>query len=169
MEAEFSELILADDAKEVGRRYGEALSDPARTRVLGAELEELAEGFVDSQDEDVIPDMDYSDESLMRLDDLLSDLLMSIGDEDDGDGAGADLETLEPVIIDMGSYLAKVIHDNLGGQWRFRHDLMNASLYFERLKLECFPFHQVMKRIARGEEDSLMEFYENLVERLCAD
>lgn len=163
----FSEIVLTDDGPEVERRYGHMLTDPVKIEFIGGEVEDLAERFAGQQDPDIVSDIDFTDESLERIDALLNQWLLD-QDEEEVDEAG-NPEVLEPVIIDVGSYLARVIHENLGGQWRFRRELVNTSLYFGRLGLECFPYHQVMKRIALGPDESLSQFYENLVNCLCND
>lgn len=75
-------------------------------------------------------------------------------------------EELAAIALGWGAYLGEVIRNVLGGQWVLRSDAEHASLSFERLGLEFFPVHAVIRRFMLGPSASLETEYEKLVEIL---
>lgn len=75
-------------------------------------------------------------------------------------------EELASIALGWGAYLGEVIRNVLGGQWVLRSDAEHASLSFERLGLEFFPVHAVIRRFMLGPSASLETEYEKLVEIL---
>ncbi len=77
-------------------------------------------------------------------------------------------EELATIALGWGAYLGEVIRNALGGQWVLREDPEHVSLNFERLGLEFFPVHAVIRRFMLGMDASLEAEYERLVETLTA-
>lgn len=77
-------------------------------------------------------------------------------------------EELATIALNWGAYLGEVIRNVLGGQWVLRQEPEHVSLYFERLGLEFFPVHAVLRRFMLGMDASLEAEYERLVETLTA-
>ncbi len=75
-------------------------------------------------------------------------------------------EELATISLGWGAYLGEVIRNVLGGKWVLRADSEHASLYFERLGVEFFPVHAVIRRFMLGIDASLEAEYERLVETL---
>ena len=163
-----AELLLSGDVAEIASRYGQAMADARQVRAVEGQVEEVAEEFISRQEEDVVGGLDYTDESLLTLDEIVAGELDSI-DIDPDAYEEPDLEALEPMVVDLGSYLAKTIKENLGGEWRFRQELTHTSIAFPRLGLEVFPYHVAQRRITESAEFSLFDFYEQLVEKLVGD
>jgi hypothetical protein len=75
-------------------------------------------------------------------------------------------EELASIALGWGAYFGEVIRQTLGGRWILRSDEEHASLSFERLGLEFFPIHAVIRRFMLGLDASLEAEYERLVETL---
>ncbi len=75
-------------------------------------------------------------------------------------------EELALIALGWGAYLGELIRNALGGQWVIRADAEHVSLSFERLGMEFFPVHAVIRRFMLGMDASLEAEYERLVETL---
>lgn len=102
-------------------------------------------------------DLDYSEESLDELEVLIGELWH---------GEPIEEEALEAIVANWGAYLGLTILQNIGGEWTFRKDLEHASIHFPRTGMEIFPMHKVRRRLVLGPQESLVDFYEDLIEDL---
>jgi len=75
-------------------------------------------------------------------------------------------EEMASIAVGWGAYLGELIRNVLGGSWVLRPDAEHVSLNFERVGVEFFPVHAVIRRFMLGEEASLEAEYERLVESL---
>ncbi|MDB6031799.1 MAG: hypothetical protein JWM16_2137 [Verrucomicrobiales bacterium] len=101
---------------------------------------EMAKGIFDT-------DLDYSAESIAKLDQIVRD--------------GWPKEPpamLEPVVLGFGSYLGETMRHLHGGDWCYNEDL-GVHLDLAGKDIKVFPFNKVRKRFLNGEEDSLEFFY----------
>lgn len=167
-ESEIDDLAIAQlpilvASREAERLYGPPALGLGPNLALERELIELSEKaimelmalFGDEQLQ-----LDLSQESLEDLDRLASTAFEPPPDEQD---------VLDAMTANWGAYVGRVLHEQLGGQWRFRGDLDHASLHFPRLDVEAFPFHVARRRIRLGMGDSLGGFYEATVGALTED
>lgn len=91
--------------------------------------------------------VDYSEESIMRIDDLIN--------KGWPDGPPAMLET---TVITFGSYLGEAIRKNLGGQWGYSEE---EGYFLENVggRAKIFPFAKMAKRFTQGEDESISFYY----------
>lgn len=161
LDLEIEELIqISNNEDEVFRLYGDYVKDSKERISLEIKLDQLAESILHKLDESFVSDMDYSDESLETLEDLVDSAFQHVEKE------AIDFDLVEQVAIDLGSYFALTIIKSIGGEWRFRRDLVHSSIYFGSIQKECFPFHKLIKRLINGREDSICIFYNDLLDSM---
>lgn len=149
---------------EADARYGLAVAEPVRLMAFDREMAELAEkmiGEVMAVFDDTGIDLDYTEESLGELDDLIQAIWKDEPIEED--------EALDAIVSNWGAYFAQVIRQHVGGEWIFRQDLEHASIRFARAGFEIFPLHKLRRRLVLGEGESLTTYYERLLEDLSRD
>lgn len=149
---------------EADAQYGPAVTEGAALLAFNREMAELGDKMVAevmAVFDDTGIDLDYTEESLEELDDLI-DMIWA-------DSPITEEEAVEAVVANWGAYFGLTILHNLGGEWVFRKDLEHTAVRFPRLSLEIFPLHKVKKRMMLGKEEHLYNFYERLVDELTAD
>lgn len=139
--------------------FGSFISDLKEKARIEIYIEEISEKVINRIDESIVADFDYTDESLDSIENIISDGFWGTEDEIDPD-------LMEDLVMDIGSYLGITIINNLGGEWRFRSDLLHSSVYFKSIEAECFPFHRVSRRLLFGKDESLSDFYLSLLQIL---
>lgn len=161
LDLDIEELIqIANNEDEILRLYGDYVKDEKERISLEIKLEQLAESILHKLDESFVSDMDYSDESLETLEGLIDSAFQNAEKEE------IDFELVEQVAIDLGSYFALTTIKSIGGEWRFRKDLIHSSIYFGSIEKECFPFHKLIKRLINGKEESICVFYTDLLDSM---
>lgn len=158
-EENFIDFIKGDDDSR--SLYGDYIKDKKDIGHFEIKVEEISESVIGRVDESMVAEFDYSDESLEGLENVIDDAFKY--------EENIDFILVEDMIIDLGSYLGLTIINNLGGEWRFRSDLLHSSIYFKSIEAECFPYHRVARRLLQGKTESLSDFYVSLVQVLGAD
>lgn len=159
VEIDASTLIeISEDENEIYQIYGEYVKEKRERLSIEIQLEQLAESVLQKMDESAVADMDYSDESI----DLLENIIDSAFENSEKEYVDQDL--VDSISTDLGSYFGLTIIKSLGGEWRFRKDLFHSSIYFGSIDKECFPFHKLTKRLLYGKNESLSNFYSELLE-----
>ncbi|MNS21856.1 hypothetical protein D3C72_536330 [compost metagenome] len=158
--AQLPEFLFRNEADVL---YGDPVTGTPQNVSFEREIADLADEMITSttalfDDAGVL--LDYSEESLEDLERLATQLWPNPIEEQ---------EALDALLSNWGAYLGQAILENLGGEWTFRKDLEHASVHFPRTGLEAFPFHKMRKRLALGAEDSMVDFYEAIVEELTQD
>ena len=156
---EWEKVNLVDFIKgedETLEIFGVYIQDKKERNNIEANIEEVSEKILLRIDESLIADFDYSDESLEAMENIIDDGFRE-ADE-------IDPELIEDLVMALGSYLGLTILKNLGGEWRFRPDLVHSSVYFPSIESECFPFHRTARRLLYGKLESLPDFYTSLLE-----
>jgi hypothetical protein len=151
------EFLYRDEANVI---YGDPVVGTPQNVTFEREIADLSDEMVTSVMalfDDAGIDMDYSEESIDELDRLAAQLWPEPMEEE---------EALDAIVANWGAYLGQSLLENLGGQWTFRKDLEHASVHFPRTGMEAYPFHKVRKRLVLGGAESLMDFYEAIVEEL---
>jgi hypothetical protein len=71
-------------------------------------------------------------------------------------------------VRDFGSVLMSIIHTMADGELVFRSttDLSHASLWWQKKRLEVFPFHKMYRRLTDEAGESLVLFVDGLTRRL---
>jgi hypothetical protein len=152
---------LIRDPAEATALYGPFVIDAQERLHLVEEMEHLVESTVNRMDEGMSAALDYTDESLDALDEIIGE----------GFAAGEDeeqplVEVIDDLVMDIGAYLGLMIVESLGGEWRFRSEIWHASIFFPSIGAECFPFHRVARRLVLGRGDSLAGFHAALLDVL---
>ncbi|MFN8671327.1 MAG: hypothetical protein U0457_04485 [Candidatus Sericytochromatia bacterium] len=150
-------LEISDDEKEIASLYGSYVDDKKEKISIELKLEQLAESVMQKLDESFVANLDYSDESLESIEQIINSAFQNEEKE------YIDYDLVDTLSVDLGAYLALTIMKNFGGEFRFRKDLIHSSIYFGSIKKECFPFHKVIKRLLYGESHSLLSFYNELI------
>lgn len=155
--AELPDFLYRNEADLL---YGPAVTSPPEKIAFDREMAELAEKMVLEVgtlfDEQGV-DLDYSDESLEELDRLINQLWHEPVEDEDA---------LAAMVANWGAYLGVTIIQNVGGEWVFRKDLEQASIFFPRTEMEAYPLHKLRKRFMLGPMESIADFYEALVQEL---
>lgn len=157
-EENYIDFIKGDD--ESASLYGDYIKNEKEITHFETQVEEISESVIGRVDESIVADFDYSDESLESLEGIIDDAFKY--DEN------IDFNLVEDMIMDLGSYLGLTIINNLGGEWRFRSELLHSSIYFRSIEAECFPYHRVARRLLQGKSESLTDFYVSLIQVLGA-
>jgi hypothetical protein len=152
---------LIRDPAESTTLYGTFVTDAMERLHLIEEMERLVEGTVNRMDEGISGALDYTDESLDALDEIIGEGFAAADDAEQ-----PLLEVVDDLVMDLGAYLGLMIVDSLGGEWRFRADIWHASIFFPSAGVECFPFHRVARRLVMGKDDSLASFHTALLDIL---
>ncbi|HEY9721918.1 MAG TPA: hypothetical protein V6D47_07875 [Oscillatoriaceae cyanobacterium] len=145
---------------EADALYGPAARDERHQLTFEREMAELGDKMiveVMALFDDQGIDLDYSEESLVELEALIDELWH---------GEPIEEEALEAIVANWGAYLGLTIQQNIGGEWTFRKDLEHASIFFPRTGMEAFPMHKVRRRLVLGPQESLVNYYEGLIEEL---
>ena len=158
-EENYIDFIKGDD--ESISLYGDYIKDKKDITHFELKIEEISESVIGRVDESIVADFDYSDESLESLENIIDDAFKY--------EENIDFNLVEDMIMDLGSYLGLTIIHNMGGEWRFRSDLLHSSIYFKSIEAECFPYHRVARRLLEGKNESLIDFYVSLIQVLGAD
>lgn len=157
-EEDYIDFIKGDD--ESRSLYGDYIKDPVDIMSFELKIEQISESVISRIDESMVADFDYSDESLESLEGVIDDAFKY--------EENLDFNLIEDMVMDLGSYLGLTIINSLGGEWRFRSDLLHTSIYFRSIEAECFPYHRVARRMLHGKNESLTDFYVSLVQVLGA-
>lgn len=157
-EENYIDFIKGDD--ESASLYGDYIKNEKEITHFETQVEEISESVIGRVDESIVADFDYSDESLESLEGIIDDAFKY--------EENIDFNLVEDMIIDLGSYLGLTIINNLGGEWRFRSELLHSSIYFRSIEAECFPYHRVARRLLQGKSESLTDFYVSLIQVLGA-
>ncbi|GIW21109.1 MAG: hypothetical protein KatS3mg068_0116 [Candidatus Sericytochromatia bacterium] len=156
----YKDLIdFSKDKKEIEKLYGKAIEDRLLIAKNEIYIEELADKVVLKIDEAIVSDFDFSEDSIDYLEKIIDEGFKNNQEE-------VNRKLLKELSIDMGAYLGFTIINNLGGHWKFRNDIINSSVYFPSVDIECFPFHKVLKRLLYGKEESISKFYISIMELL---
>lgn len=158
-EETYIDFIKGDD--ESRSLYGDYIKNNKDITHFEVKVEEISESVIGRVDESIVADFDYSDESLESLENIIDDAFKY--------EENVDFNLVEDMIMDLGSYLGLTIINNIGGEWRFRGDLLHTSIYFKSIEAECFPYHRVARRLLQGKSESLVDFYVSLIQVLGAD
>ncbi|MEQ8820161.1 MAG: hypothetical protein RLY93_07925 [Sumerlaeia bacterium] len=96
-------------------------------------------------------ELDYSRESLVELDRIISEMWPE-----------KPPAMLEQMILGMGAYLGETMVRNLGGQWVYEQDYGFVIVLKgqEGEEMKSLPMNRVHKRFVNGMEDSLSFFYD---------
>jgi hypothetical protein len=119
-----------------------------------------AERIVESFNEKYDGAFDYSEESLVALDELL-DNFADFGDE-------MDEEMREDLIAQAGSYIFEVARRNFGGKY-FWYDQLDQPLLVTGLpnfEISLVAFDKVKMRIENGQEDNIPYFFKGYSDRV---
>jgi hypothetical protein len=119
----------------------------AEAQTLIDSIPELAEKNRQTAKEIFDLDLDYSAESVKRLDQLIQE----------GWPAGPPI-LIDQVVAGLGSYLGETILRLHGGSWKFTAE---DGIYLDvgNTNTKIWPFAKVKKRFLNGEEDSLGFYY----------
>ncbi len=92
-------------------------------------------------------ELDYSEESMKRIDAIINK----------GWPNGPPV-MLEPTAVAFGAYVGEAIKRNLGGNWGYSEE---EGYFLENVggKAKVFPFAKVVKRFKEGEGDSIGFYY----------
>lgn len=91
--------------------------------------------------------LDFSEESLQRLDKLISEI-------------DKPPTNLNLVVTELGSYLGEMLVRNLHGRWIVYETLFHSAIALDKEgETTFYPFHKVYKRFTKGSEESLWYFY----------
>jgi len=143
------------------QKYGNYIKENTKQLVLSLYIEETTDKFIALLDDSIGVDWDLIDEeNLAILDSIIGEGFSNTPDKE------IDETELQTLIENFGSYLGSNIIHNLGGEWRFREELLHCSIYFGSKDIECFPFHRVSKRVLNGPLFSLDKFYEEILIKL---
>ena len=98
-------------------------------------------------------DLDYSVESLVKVDEILEDFRKQ----------GCDADEIPETLFGFGCYVGEVFVRHAGFKWRFPTDAereaFSMPLIIERGGFPINPIGKVFKRMRYGEADSLHYFY----------
>lgn len=157
-EETYIDFIKGDE--ESKKLYGDYIRDKKDIMIFEMKVDDISETVINRVDESIVADFDYSDESLESLENIIDDAFKY--------EENLDFNLVEDMVMDLGSYLGLTIINNMGGEWRFRSDLLHASIYFKSINAECFPYHRVARRLLYGKIESLTDFYVSLLQVLGA-
>ncbi|MBI2267599.1 MAG: HEAT repeat domain-containing protein [Armatimonadetes bacterium] len=115
--------------------------------VTGERLRETAERFLQLAKRKFDVDLDFSEESL-----VIADVLITLFFKERRNHSYQS-------IVYLGSYLGQVITQNLGGRWELS-DLSVVKI--GKVKGVAHPLVRAKKRLANGLEDALVPYYRNL-------
>lgn len=99
--------------------------------------------------------LDYSPESLGRLDAIVDDLRRD-----------QRFEAVQTLLFSMGCYVGEVLVRQAGGHWRTTQELGQGRVASSPIAVEmpdgraCNPVGRVYRRFQKGREDSLAAFYQ---------
>lgn len=143
--------------------YGDYIKEKDRQIVMEIYIEEITDKFIECLDESIGVDRDLiNEEHFLILDRMLGEGFSDTPYEE------IDEKEVEALVQNIGSYLGSNIIYNLGGEWRFREEILHNSIFFGSKSIECFPFHRVAKRVLKGNAFSLDKFYEEILIKLDA-
>lgn len=154
--------LIRDPAETTGL-FGTFVTDAMERLKLIEEMEHLVEGTVNRMEEGMSAALDYTDDSLEALDEIIGEGFAAGEDEEQ-----PAIEVIDDLVMDIGAYLGLMIVESLGGEWRFRSEIWHASIFFPSIGAECFPFHRVARRMLFGRSESLTAFYAALLDVLEA-
>ena len=121
-----------------------------------ANAERLIEGFNDRLDNK----LDYSEQSLSTLDELLENFADFAEQMDD--------EMKSDLIAQAGSYIFEVARRNYGGKY-YWYDEMNQPIFVTgqpQFEISLLAFEKVKQRIENGKEDNIPFFFQGYSERV---
>ena len=97
--------------------------------------------------------LDYSPESLRKMDDAISTSF------EKGE------EPLPTTALPLGAYVGEVVRVNLGGDWHIAESVLESSIVISGPGggQELYPFRRVVKRFVEGTSASLEVWYEAAV------
>lgn len=109
--------------------------------------------------------LDYSDQSLIRLDSLLETFHSSLPRSSDGNVRS----DFEPQIVSrakcFGCYLGEVIRKNLGGEWHFQGPMTDWKSWTLIVNgIEMWPVRRVYNRIVEGSSNNVKHYYDYVAE-----
>ncbi|TWI03161.1 hypothetical protein IQ05_00090 [Flavobacterium tiangeerense] len=119
-----------------------------------------AERIVESFNEKYEGAFDYSEESLVELDELLENFA-EFGDQMDD-------EMKEDLIAQAGSYIFEVARRNFGGKY-FWYDQLDQPLLVTGLphfEISLVAFDKVKMRLENGQEDNIPYFFKGYSDRV---
>ncbi len=123
---------------------------------LGAMMEGYARGAIDTARADYRKILDFSDESL----DVLDEILVLVGEAPEHD---VDYE-----VRLWGSYLGEIIRQRYNGSWEMTQ-YPGGTVAVPAVDVRgsrLFPLMKVYRRLSIGEEEDLRSFYAMVTERL---
>lgn len=115
-------------------------------------LQEMASKFVDLVQKKFDILLDYSEESLILADELLSLFFKEHRPHSD----------LATAVV--GSYLGEVIIHNMGGRWELKDF---SVVKFGKMRGVAYPLKEAKRRLTNGLEDSLVSYYLKLKLQFC--
>jgi hypothetical protein len=133
--------------------FGERISGSEASDAI-ADFQEIAEECVLRFAEVFGIALDFSEESLSNLEDLLSRM----------DSPPTQMSLM---VSDLGCYLGEMLIRNLGGHWIVYRELFHSAVSFGEESDWYFPFHKVYKRISSGDEADSLEYFYRSVKRQC--
>lgn len=129
--------------------------DEASTSDLAAQLAELAAQQVERTRNTCGVELDYSENSLLEADRLIT---AGAGDEAD----------LEDTMVGFGAYVGEVIRRNLGGRW-VQHEEFGSHLEAIGKDFKAFPLAWAQRRFERGKEIAFTYKYAGLRGKVTGD
>ncbi|WP_310556713.1 hypothetical protein [Flavobacterium sp.] len=121
-----------------------------------ANAERIVEGF----NERYNGAFDYSEKSLIALDELLDNFSDYIGEMED--------EMKNDMIAQAGSYIFEVARNTYGGKY-YWYDELNQPIFVTgqpNFEISFLAFEKVKGRLENGTEDNIPFFYKGYVERV---
>ena len=115
-----------------------------------AEIPKWAETHVEMSKANFDVALDYSEESLYTIDEIISKHWDSPP------------VMMDDVVLTFGSYVGETIRRLQGGTWRFDNELGFTLTDIGGAGIRAFPFAKVHKRFTNGEEDSIAHYYRAL-------
>lgn len=100
--------------------------------------------------------IDFSEKSIQILDEACD----NIGYDMPG---GKNEENIKKYIFSFGVYLGEVFRHNFGGHWEYWQDEYGKTLAFVSPKGGAiFPLSKMEKRLTKGKEENLFEYYQTM-------
>ncbi|MDB5096881.1 MAG: hypothetical protein JWM80_1302 [Cyanobacteria bacterium RYN_339] len=156
--ARLPEILFEGEADAL---YGPVAKGDVENLSFDREMAELVDKMIMEVsamfDEEVV-DLDFSQESLEDLDRLVTQVWGRTPPEEQ--------DVLDAISTNWGAYLGAALIHNVGGHWQFRTDLDHACVFFPRTGMAVFPMHKLRKRFRLGENESIHDFYEAIIEEL---
>lgn len=121
-------------------------------RNLTEDFKEMAEGFANEHNNDMVSSFDFSPFSLQIVDDYMNALGQENPDED----------TLHQVSVVVGSYVFEVAKRNWGGEYQWVESEQAPVLIYQSQNstITLFTWNKVRDRIVKGVNHSLFDHVE---------